>query len=79
MFADELAVRCPEVWITPVYSIDGLILAGRQIFVWIKAPASYEQALPAQNFVNSGNAAAKLMLGIEDGGIHICDLLPACE
>ena len=40
----------------------------------IETPASFEQSLAPQDFVNAGNASVKLVGGIEDGGVGVGDL-----
>jgi len=56
-------------------AIDFVGLAGRKIFVGIEAPAAFEQTLAAQNFVDAGDAAMKMMRWIEERGVGIGDLL----
>ena len=46
-------------------------LAGAQVFMRIEAPAPGEQALAAENFVNTRNAPGKLVRGIEQCGVDI--------
>src|SRR5689334_9665272 len=59
MFLDEGVVG--EMRVEMADAIDFFELAGREIFVRVEAPATFEQALPAQNFVDAGNAAGELM------------------
>src|SRR5712692_3588480 len=57
------------------HAIDFLTLTRRQFLLWIKTPASFEQALTPQNLMDARNASPKIMRRIEDGRVCICDLL----
>lgn len=55
-------------------AVDFFHLARGQFLVGVKAPTPFEQSLTSQDFVDSRNAAVKLMRGIEDGGIRVGDM-----
>src|ERR1700719_3468221 len=52
-----------------------LCLTRGQSFEWIETPAPFKKTLPSQNFVNNGNAAVKIVNGIEQRRICVGDLL----
>jgi hypothetical protein len=45
----------------------------------IEAPTAFEQTLPAENFVNAGNAAAISIRKIKDRRVRIGELLPQSQ
>jgi hypothetical protein len=59
--------------------IDLLGLSRRKVFVRIETPATFKQSLPAENFVNPGNTAAKMMGGIKDGRIRVGNLMTQAQ
>jgi hypothetical protein len=65
----------PQMWIGAAHSIDLRTLAGRKFLAWVKTPASFEQSLPPQDFMDARNTSTKIVSGIEDGGVCIGDLL----
>ena len=64
-----------EVWVRLRYPGDFVGLAGAQCFIFVEAPDALQQALAAEDFVDAGNAAAEIVGGVEDCGIHIGDLI----
>ena len=69
MVGDERVVG--EIGMLADDAIDLGRLTGAQALVRIETPDAFEQALPAQNLVASGDAAMKIMCDIEEGGIAI--------
>src|SRR6266851_9511462 len=61
--------------IRPANAINFLALARRKILLWIETPPAFKKSLPAQNLVNSGNATAKIVGGIKERCVRICQLL----
>ena len=72
MLLHELVV-C-QVRIAGEHAVDVLHLTRAQILVRIETPASREQALAAQDFVNAGNASGELVRGIEERRIGVGQL-----
>ena len=64
-----------QMWVSFTDSIDFLTLPGREILVRIKAPAALKQALATEDFMNSGNTAAKIVGGIKKRCVGIGQLL----
>jgi hypothetical protein len=56
-------------------AIEFRALTRREILLRIETPAPFEQALTPQYLMNARNTSLKIVRGIEDGGIRICDLL----
>ena len=48
-------------------------LAGAERFVGIEAPDAFEESLAAENFVEAGDAARKMIGGVEKGGVGVGD------
>src|SRR5207249_11378606 len=72
MLTNERIVR--QMRIPGPHAIDVLHLSHAQILVRIEAPAAGEQPLTAQDLVNAGNAAGKLVLRIEQCGVGVGQL-----
>ena len=72
MLLHELVV-C-QVRVAGEHAVDLLHLSRAQILVRIEAPAAREQPLPAQHFVNAGDASGEPMGGIEQRGIGVGQL-----
>ena len=77
MRANEFVIL--QVGIKSAYAIDLLDLARREIFVRIKAPTSFEQTLPSQNFVYPRNASAKVVRRVKQRSIGVGHLLGQCQ
>jgi len=71
VFADEGVVV--EMRIGGVDTRDFSGLARAESFVWIETPGSFEKSLASENFVEAGDAAGKIVSGVEEGGVAICD------
>ena len=71
MSGDEIIVVQMRVGATD--AVNFIELAGAQRFVLIKAPDAFEQALAAQHFVQTGDAAAEAVRRIEEGGVAVGD------
>ena len=71
MFADEDVIV--EVRIGGVDAGNFFGLAGAEGFVGIETPDSFEEALTAKNFMEAGDAAAKIVGGVEEGGVGVGD------
>ena len=56
------------------HAIDLLRLSGAQLLVRIEAPASGEQPLAPQDFVNAGDAPGELVRRIEQRGVGVGQL-----
>lgn len=63
-----------QMRIRSAYPIDFFHLAGGEVLAGIKTPASGEKSLAAEDLVDAWNAAAKLVYGVEDGGVGVGDL-----
>src|SRR3954470_7525109 len=59
--------------ISAIHTVDCFGLTVAQGFIWIKTPNAIEQPLPAQNFVNPGDATRKTICGIEKCGVRVRD------
>ena len=70
MFSYKLVVIQKRV--RGVDSIDLVQLPLGEDLGWLETPATGKQTLSAQHFIDTGNATAKLMFSVEDGGIGIC-------
>ena len=57
--------------ITPADTINLLGLTRRQILLRIETPPPGEKALPAQDLVDSGNAACEVVARVEKSGIGV--------
>src|SRR5450631_65091 len=64
-----------QMRIGPAYAIEFFALTRREFLLRIETPAPFEQALAPQYLMNARNTSLKIVHGIEDGGIRICDLL----
>lgn len=71
MFTDEVVVV--ELRIRGINPRDFLELAGAERFVGIQAPDAFEQSLAAQDFVQTGDAAGKMIGGVEERCVCIRD------
>ena len=67
MLTDEVVVV--ELRIPGINPGDFLELAGAECLVGIKAPDAFEQSLAAQDFVQTGGAAGKMIGGVEERGV----------
>jgi hypothetical protein len=77
MFSYKLVVIQKRV--RGVDSIDLVQLPLGEDLGWLETPATGKQTLSAQHFIDTGNATAKLMFSVEDGGIGVSDLRTARE
>src|SRR6266496_3182477 len=64
-----------QMWVRSANPIDFLNLARGKVLPRIETPASFEKPLTPQNLMYAGNASAKLVGGIEDCSVRVCDLL----
>jgi hypothetical protein len=71
MSGDEVVVM--EMRIGAIDAVNLSELVGAQRFVFIEAPDTFEQALAAQDFMQTGDAASVAVRGIEEGGVAIGD------
>src|SRR4051794_32452796 len=69
MLGDEGVVV--EMGIGMIHTVDLGELAGAEGFVWVQAPDAFEQALSAQNFMQSGDAAFEAIGSIEEGSVGV--------
>src|SRR5262249_1591793 len=60
-FAHKLVVV--QLRICEVNAVDLLSLAQTERLLWVEAPDSFKEPLPAKHFVQPGNAAGKLIRG----------------
>jgi len=60
-------------------TVDLCALPRRKTLVFIKAPDTLQNPLPAQHFVNTGDAAGKSMRRVKECGVGICNLLCECQ
>ena len=58
-------------WLGCCDSIEFELLTGRQRLFWIKAQVRWQQPLPTEHFVDTGDATRKTVGSIEDGGVGI--------
>ena len=72
MLPDEAVVG--KMPIAGQHAIDGGHLSGAQLLVWIQAPASGKQTLPAKDLVNARDAAGELVDRVEQGGVDVGEL-----
>ena len=68
-----------QVRIAGDHAVDLVQLTRAEILVRIETPASREQALAAQHFVNAGDASGELMRGIEQRRIRVGQLGAECQ
>src|SRR5215831_15857858 len=59
------------LWVAPLHARDLLRLTGRERLVRIETPDPVEQSLPAQHFVNAGNAPGEVVRDVEHGPIRV--------
>ena len=71
MSGDEVVVVKMRVRAMDAVNLGKLPRAQR--FMLIETPESFEQALAAQDFVQSGDAAAESVCSIEEGGVAVGD------
>ncbi len=71
MLVDECVVV--EVGIGGVDSGNFFGLAGAESFVGVEAPDAFEESLTAEDFVEAGDAAGKMIGGVEEGGVGVGD------
>jgi len=71
VLVDECVVV--EVGVGGVDARDFFGLAGAEGFVGVETPNAFEEALAAENLVEAGDAAGKMIGGIEEGGVGIGD------
>src|ERR1700722_4064615 len=64
-----------QMRIRPRHAIHLFALAGRKFLLGVETPTPFEQSLAAQDFMDAGDASAKIVTGIEDGGVRVRDLL----
>ena len=55
-------------------AVDFFELAGAEGFVLVEAPETFEQALTAEDFMQTGDAAAEDVRGVEEGRVAVGDL-----
>ena len=72
MSGDEVVVV--EMRVGAIDAVNLRELAGAERFVFIEAPEAFQQALTAQHFMQTGDAAAEAVRGIEERGVAIGDL-----
>lgn len=60
-----------QVRVGLVDAVDFFALAGAESFGWIETPNTSEEALAAQDFVNTGDAAGEAVRSVEDGGVRV--------
>ena len=77
MLGDEIVII--EVRIRGVNTIDLRQLARAERFMLVEAPEAFEQALAAEDFVKTRDAAAKGFRGIEEGGVAVGDFIRESE
>src|SRR5438045_2028917 len=68
-----------EMRIVSVHALDFIALARTESFIWIQAPDTFEQALPAEYFMQSRNTATVRIRGIEERGVGVGDFDAAAE
>ena len=64
-----------QVWVGLRNASDFVSLAGAELFIFVEAPDALQQALAAEDFVDAGDAAAEVVFGVEDRGIHVRHLV----
>src|SRR6202161_577383 len=64
-----------QMRIRVAHAVDFFYLARGEFLMRIKTPASFEQTLAPQEFVNAGNTSVKLVCGIEDRRVRVRNLL----
>ena len=68
-----------QVRVSRANAIDFLELAGRKLQPGIKTEGAGDEALPAEHFVNAGDAAGKIIGSIEERGIAVRHLSRASQ
>src|SRR5262249_1444232 len=63
-----------QMWICLAHTLNFPSLTGRETFPRIEAPAAFEEPLPAQNFVDSGNTSMKVVSWVENRRIGVGQL-----
>src|SRR6185503_13514995 len=71
MFAHQLLVV--QMWIRTIHTIDFFALAGAERLVRVQTPDAFEQALPAQHFMDAGNTAGVVVGRVEKCGVGVCN------
>ena len=71
VFANEVVVV--QMRIGAIDAVDLFRLARAERFVGIEAPDAFEESLAAENFVEAGDAARKMIGGVEKGGVGVGD------
>src|SRR6266511_758898 len=77
MRRDELFIA--QVWIGAANPVDLLALAGAERLVRVEAPGAFQQALPAQHFVEAGDAPGIVVGSIEKRGVGVGDFNGASQ
>lgn len=77
MLGDKIVII--EMRVGGADTIDLRKLTGTERFMLVEAPQTFEQALAAQDFVKTGDAAAEGVRSIEEGCIAIGDLVRKTE
>lgn len=72
MLCDEVVVV--EMWIGCMHAVDLLDLAGAEGLILMETPDAFEQALAAQDFMQTGDAALESVRRVEERRITVCDL-----
>src|SRR5690242_19731252 len=62
-----------EMRIRAADAVDLFALAKSERFIRVEAPDAFEQALAPQNLVDTGDAAAKAIRHIKEGGVGVSD------
>ena len=69
MFGHEVVIA--QMRVGGAYTVDLRKLAWAERFVLVETPEAFEQALAAQDFVQTGDATSEAVGRIEEGGIAI--------
>lgn len=69
VLSHEIAVE--PIGISPHHAIDFFGLAGAEGLARVETPDAGQQSLASQDFVNAGNAAGKIVGGIEQRGVDV--------
>src|SRR6266487_5910129 len=62
-----------QVRIGTMHAVDFLALTGAERLIRIQTPDAFEQALPAQHFVDAGNTAGVVVGRVEKSGVGVSD------
>ena len=60
-------------------AVDLMHLAGAKALGGVEAPDSLKQSLPPQNFVTAGDAAVKIVGGIEESAVAVGNAGVECQ